>query len=234
MAKIRSISLNVVTLYYISIHHYWRIRIGHTDPDKAKVFVLIRMPNPLPKSFHTDLRVRVERSVCSLLNSLISWRRLSNSWDSSSSNAELTDAEQLPTDGMLLPTAGTLLLLTAGKLLLPGGGWLAAEAVASNCLMYSACRFNRSFSSLHKVSWFIEKFWIVTFCYKSPNVYIPMSAMTNGPSLLLHVFHPPPHPAHPTSVLWIRIHWFRIRIRIQGFDDQKLEKITAEIFSFLF
>jgi hypothetical protein len=93
----------------------------------------------------------VERRVCSLLNSLISWRRLSNSWDSSSSNAALTDAEQLPTAGILLPTAGTLLLLTAGMLLLSGGGLLAAEAVASNCLMYSACRFNRSFNSLDQI-----------------------------------------------------------------------------------
>jgi hypothetical protein len=65
----------------------------------------------------TDLRVRVERRVCSLLNSLMRWRRLSNSWDSSSSNAALTDAEPLPPDGTLLLTAGKL-LLTAGKLLL--------------------------------------------------------------------------------------------------------------------
>ena len=143
------------------------------------------MPNPLPKSFHTDLRVRVERRVCSLLNSLISWRRLSNSWDSSSSNAALTDAEPLPTDGTLLPTAGkllptvgkllptagTLLLLTAGKLplLLPGGGLLAAEAVASNCLMYSACRFNRSLSSLRKMDLIHKKifrFFIFSFNHR--------------------------------------------------------------------
>jgi hypothetical protein len=124
----------------------------------------------------------VERSVCSLLNSLISWRRLSNSWDSSSSNAELTDAEQLPTDGMLLltagkllptdgmllPTAGTL-LLTAGKLL-PGGGLLAAEAVASNCLMYSACRFNRSLSSLHKMDLIYREFF--DFYFQSMTVFI--------------------------------------------------------------
>jgi hypothetical protein len=108
----------------------------------------------------------VERRVCSLLNSLISWRRLSNSWDSSSSNAALTDAEPLPTAGTLLPTAGTP-LLTAGKLplLLPGGGLLAAEAVASNCLMYSACRFNRSLSSLRKMDLIHREFFDFSFLF---------------------------------------------------------------------
>jgi hypothetical protein len=115
----------------------------------------------------------VERRVCSLLNSLISWRRLSNSWESSSSNAELTDAEQLPTAGMLLPTAGRL-LLTAGKLLLllPDGGLLAAEAVASNCLMYTACRFSRSFSSLHEMDLIHREFFDFSFYFQSPTVFI--------------------------------------------------------------
>jgi hypothetical protein len=50
----------------------------------------------------------------------------------------------------------------------------------------------------------------------------------------------PPLDPHPLeSVLWIRINWIRIRIRIQhfkwirirGFDEQQLEKITAVFFS---
>ncbi len=32
------------------------------------------------------------------------------------------------------------------------------------------------------------------------------------------------------AVLWIRINWIRIRIRIQGFDDQILKKSTANFF----
>ncbi len=64
----------------------------------------------------------------------------------------------------------------------------------------------------------------------------------------MHSLNPIPYPAG----LWIRIHFFRIRIqslrletntdpnpdldtvRIQGFNDQKLKKITADNFFYFF